>query len=120
MKTNFVENVSCIWGEGVELEVLLAGEETGTPSSGLPLTQWELSCACPGCAGIQGIVSDPFPGKGRGFSGAAAPRLVGPWIAAAAASQGAQGTAGNNPPGLSIPVSPGRCIRSELGGCILL
>lgn len=65
--------MSCIWEAGVEL--LLAGKETGAPGSGLPPTQRELSCACPGCAGIQGAVSDPFPGKGRGIAGDLTPGL---------------------------------------------
>lgn len=67
--------MSCIWGAGVELELLLAGEETGAARSGLPLTQRELSCA-----GIQGAMSGPFPGKGRGIAGAATPGLAGPQL----------------------------------------
>lgn len=57
-------------GVGFELS---AGEETGALSSGLPQTQQELSCACPGCAGIQGALPDPFPRKGRGIAAAAGP-----------------------------------------------
>lgn len=95
VKTNFVENVSCVWGRVLSSSSSLLGK-----SSGLPQTQQELSCACPGCAGIQGVLPDPIPRKGRGIAGAATPGLAGPW--APAASRGQQ-----HSPGLSTPVSLG-------------
>lgn len=45
------------------LQLISAGEETGAPSSGLAQTQQELSCACPGCAGIQGVLPEKTEGE---------------------------------------------------------
>lgn len=101
VKTNFVENVSCVWGRVLSSSSSLLGK-----SSGLPQTQQELSCACPGCAGIQGVLPDPLPRKGRGIAGAATPglgRTVGP--------SSIQGTAAQ--PGAFHTCVPG--CPSELG-----
>lgn len=50
-------------GEGLELQLLSAQEETGAVSSGLPQSQQELGCACPGCAGT---APRPISHKGKG------------------------------------------------------
>lgn len=50
-----------MWGVGVELKLLLAGEETGAPSSGLSLTQWGLSCVSQSVLGSRTPCWTHFP-----------------------------------------------------------